>query len=48
MAQFRSRRLAPGDYAPNVTLKRPDGEPVALSSLWADRPAVLVFLRHFG
>jgi hypothetical protein len=25
-----------------------EGRPHALSELWADRPAVLVFLRHFG
>jgi len=24
------------------------GEPVVLATLWAERPAVLVFLRHFG
>lgn len=24
------------------------GEPVALASLWSERPAVLVFVRHFG
>jgi hypothetical protein len=25
-----------------------EGEPVRLGTLWEDRPAVLVFLRHFG
>jgi hypothetical protein len=24
------------------------GEPVALASLWRDKPAVLAFVRHFG
>jgi hypothetical protein len=24
------------------------GRPVELAGLWRDRPAVLVFLRHFG
>lgn len=24
------------------------GKPVALGSLWQDRPALLIFLRHFG
>jgi hypothetical protein len=24
------------------------GKPVQLDSLWRDRPAVLVFVRHFG
>ena len=26
----------------------PGGAKVALKSAWAERPAVLVFLRHFG
>jgi hypothetical protein len=26
----------------------PDGQRVALGTLWADRPCVLVFVRHFG
>ena len=25
-----------------------DGQSVRIESLWADRPALLVFLRHFG
>jgi hypothetical protein len=31
-------------------LRLPDsgGEPRRLGELWADRPVVLVFLRHFG
>lgn len=24
------------------------GQPVAMASLWRERPAVLVWLRHFG
>ena len=24
------------------------GQPVRMGSLWADRPVVLVFIRHFG
>jgi hypothetical protein len=31
-----------------VTLRSSDGEAVRLGSLWAERPVVLVFLRHFG
>jgi len=31
-----------------ITLPDPDGKPVQLGSLWADRPAVVVFLRHYG
>jgi hypothetical protein len=26
----------------------PKGRTVALGTLWKDRPAVLVFIRHFG
>lgn len=26
----------------------PDGNPTKLGDLWAERPAVLLFLRHFG
>ena len=25
-----------------------EGKPVALGTLWIDRPAVLVWLRHYG
>ncbi len=32
----------------DITLLTPGDEPVALSSLWHQRPAALVFLRHFG
>ena len=35
-------RLAP------IVLPDPDGRSVRLASLWADAPAVLVFLRHYG
>ena len=31
-----------------ITLPDVDGKRVQLGSLWADRPAVLVFLRHYG
>jgi hypothetical protein len=26
----------------------PDDEPVVLGSLWAEKPVVLAFVRHFG
>jgi hypothetical protein len=42
MAESRSRRLAP------ITLPDADGRPVRLGALWAEGPAVLVFLRHYG
>ncbi len=37
-----------GDAAPGVTVIDPDDREVRLPSFWADRPAVLAFLRHFG
>lgn len=32
----------------SVTVLDLDGRPVRLASLWADRPVVLAFIRHFG
>ncbi len=32
----------------NLTAKDVEGADVALGDLWRDRPAVLVFLRHYG
>jgi hypothetical protein len=37
-----SRRLA------DIVLPDADGRPLRLGTLWAGRPAVLVFLRHYG
>jgi peroxiredoxin len=37
-----------GDPAPDVTVLDTRGQEVALSVFWRERPAVLVFLRHFG
>ena len=34
--------------APDLTLHNTSGEPVRLSSLWAERPLLLAFTRHFG
>jgi hypothetical protein len=31
-----------------VRLPDPDGELHRLGDLWAERPVILVFLRHFG
>ncbi|HUQ49573.1 MAG TPA: hypothetical protein VM056_02575 [Terriglobales bacterium] len=31
-----------------ITLPDSYGKPVNLGSLWADRPAIIVFLRHYG
>jgi hypothetical protein len=42
MPSSLSASLAPLD------LPDTDGRPVRLGSLWAVRPAVVVFLRHYG
>ena len=42
------KRLETGDVAPNLNVVNADGETIELSSLWADKPVVLAFLRHFG
>ena len=34
--------------AGDLTVLRPDGTAVRLGSVWADRPAVLALVRHFG
>jgi hypothetical protein len=31
-----------------IVLPDSEGAPVRLGSLWAERPAVVVFLRHYG
>jgi hypothetical protein len=31
-----------------ISLPDVDGKPTTLGSLWAEGPAVLVFLRHYG
>ncbi len=42
MSETLSARLAP------IVLPGTESEAVRLGSLWADGPAVLVFLRHYG
>jgi peroxiredoxin len=32
----------------DIVLNTPEGQPVRLGDLWSERPAVLVFVRHFG
>jgi len=32
----------------DISLPDQDGEEVRLGDLWADRPVVLVWLRHYG
>ena len=41
-------KLKTGDFAPNIQVVNADGETIELSALWADKPVVLAFLRHFG
>jgi hypothetical protein len=41
----------PGTFAQSlagISLPDADGREMRLGSLWADRPAVIVFLRHYG
>ena len=37
-----------GDLAPDATLSDHDDNEVLVSSLWAQRPLLLLFWRHFG
>ncbi len=43
-----SKKLRPGDAAPDVTLLNADGDEVDLKDLWANGPTLLTLLRHFG
>ncbi|HKF80863.1 MAG TPA: hypothetical protein VKB17_08565 [Thermoleophilaceae bacterium] len=36
------------DAFADISLPNHEGEPVRLGDLWAKRPAVLVWLRHYG
>lgn len=46
----RLEKLPPqvGDQAPNLELLDQDGEPVRVSEFWEDKPALILFWRHFG
>ena len=41
-------KLKAGDFSPDLKVVNADGDTIELSSLWADKPVVLAFLRHFG
>ncbi len=41
-------KLKVGDAAPRIQVMDADGNAIALSSIWSDKPVVLTFLRHFG
>jgi hypothetical protein len=49
-ARNRQRTSPPqrADALAEVTLPDHDGNPVRLADLWRDRPAALVWLRHYG
>ena len=49
-AKKREETVAPerADELADVVLEDADGGQVRLGDLWRDRPAVLVFLRHYG
>jgi peroxiredoxin len=44
----KNKQLNFNRSAPDLTLLNTGGEPVQLSSLWAQRPLLLAFTRHFG
>ncbi len=44
----KQRKLQSGDVAPNLKVVNADSETIELSAVWADKPVVLSFLRHFG
>jgi peroxiredoxin len=44
----RKKHLNFSNKAPDLTVLDPSGKPVQLSSLWASRPLLLAFTRHFG
>jgi peroxiredoxin len=44
----KNKRLNFNRNAPDLPLRNTSGEPVQLSSLWAQRPLLLAFTRHFG
>ena len=40
--------MSVADRLADIALEDADGNKVRLGTLWADRPVVLTFLRHFG
>ena len=49
-AKTPQRTKAPerADALADITLEDHEGKPVRLGDLWRDRPAALVWLRHYG
>ena len=50
VSKERQEVSPPGDAAELAAIEVQDaeGRPVRLGDLWAERPGVLVFLRHYG
>lgn len=44
----RSRPPQSADTLADITLPDQDGNEVRLGDLWAERPAALIWLRHYG
>ena len=44
----RNTKLTINTAAPDIPVVNAEGETINLSSIWADKPVVLTFLRHFG
>jgi peroxiredoxin len=44
----KSRKLQPGDQAPNGVAVNVDEREISLADYWAEGPVLLTFLRHFG
>jgi hypothetical protein len=44
----KTRKLNPGDAAPDGVCLNVDGLPVSVSTFWGEGPLLLTFLRHFG
>lgn len=41
-------KLKVGQAAPDLQVVNAEGATINLASIWADKPVVLTFLRHFG
>jgi hypothetical protein len=45
---YQARMTKVGPEAAAARVLDPEGRPHALEELWAERPVVLAFVRHFG
>jgi hypothetical protein len=43
-----NNKLKTGEASPDLQVVNAGGETINLASIWADRPVILTFLRHFG